>query len=291
MVINAVMTDDDLAAINAIHTVFGNNIRHLLCIWHVHRSWLKKLRQTVIYEDERTEMYRALCALLSERNENTFKSLCKNFCTLYSQYGDFISYFQQYYLSRPFKWAMCYRNFPHANTNINMYVECFHNRLKTFFMERKPNKRIDDLIDMLLKIEEDDYMRRQRMLLDETEVSYNSSNNESRHTKATKIADNEVTCIVNKNNNNENNNTVWHIKSQSKATTDYTIKQEVTECTNDMCFSRCLELTCLGLCQHLCTCTCPDQNTICKHVHKVHMMMIKQSNKTVTHYSISESIV
>lgn len=32
VVINAVMTDDDLTAINAIHTVFGNDIRHLLCI-------------------------------------------------------------------------------------------------------------------------------------------------------------------------------------------------------------------------------------------------------------------
>ena len=143
-------------------------------------------------------------------------------------------------------------------------------------MKRKPNKRIDDLIDMLLKIEEDDYMRRQRMLLYETGVSHNSSNNESRHTKATKIADNEVTCIVNENKNNENNTRIWHRKFESKATTVYTIKQVVTECTNDMCFSRCLELACLGLRQHLYTCTFPDQNTICKYVHKVHMMMIKQ---------------
>ena len=156
-------------------------------------------------------------------------------------------------------------------------------------MERKPNKSIDDLIDMLLKIEEDDYMRRQRMLLYETGVSYNSSNNESRHIKATKIAENEVTYIANENNNNENNNSIWHIKSQSNATTVYTIKQVVTECTNDMCFSWCLELACLGLCQHLYTCTCPDQNTICKHVYKVHMIVMKQSNKTVTHHSISES--
>ena len=54
---------------------------------------------------------------------------------------------------------MCYRNFDHANTDTNMFVESFHNRLKTFFMQRKINKRIDDLVILLLDIEEEDYWR------------------------------------------------------------------------------------------------------------------------------------
>ena len=51
--------------------------------------------------------------------------------------------------------AMCCQNFPHGNTDTNMHVEAFHNRLKTFYMNRKPRKRVDDLLNMLLKIEDD----------------------------------------------------------------------------------------------------------------------------------------
>ena len=45
---------------------------------------------------------------------------------------------------------MCYRNFSHGNTDTNMYVEAFHNRHKTFYRDRKPIKRVDDLLNMLV---------------------------------------------------------------------------------------------------------------------------------------------
>ena len=40
-----------------------------------------------------------------------------------------------------------------------MYVESVHNVLKTYYTERKPNKRVDDRINMLLTYEEDNYWR------------------------------------------------------------------------------------------------------------------------------------
>ena len=52
---------------------------------------------------------------------------------------------------------MCYRQLEHVNTGTNMFVESFHNKIKTFYLERMPNKRIDDLINVLLEIEADDY--------------------------------------------------------------------------------------------------------------------------------------
>lgn len=45
--------------------------------------------------------------------------------------------------------------FSTCNTDTHMYVEAFHNGLKTFYMDRKPIKRVDDLLNMLLKIEDD----------------------------------------------------------------------------------------------------------------------------------------
>ena len=43
-----------------------------------------------------------------------------------------------------------------------MFAEPFHNKLKTFFMERRPNKKVDGLINLLLSTEEEDSWRRKR---------------------------------------------------------------------------------------------------------------------------------
>ena len=57
------------------------------------------------------------------------------------------SYFKQNYLNRCHPWAMCYQNFLHNNTETNMHVEAIYDRLKTFYMERKPIMRVDDLLN------------------------------------------------------------------------------------------------------------------------------------------------
>lgn len=56
---------------------------------------------------------------------------------------------------------MCYRqHLKHGNINTTAHVESFHNRLKKVYFGRKPNKRMDDLLDILLSIEQDDYATR-----------------------------------------------------------------------------------------------------------------------------------
>ena len=110
-------------------------------------------------------------------------------------------------MQRRHKWAMCYRNFPHANTDTNMDVESFLNKLKTYFMERRLNKQIDNLVDLLFKIEEDDCMRRQRMLC------YDNNSNtisQSRHKRGVKIKDEDVIIV--------SDECKWIIKSQSSST-------------------------------------------------------------------------
>ena len=43
-----------------------------------------------------------------------------------------------------------------------MFDELFHSKLKCFYLERMPNKRIDDLVNVLLEIEADDYWSHKR---------------------------------------------------------------------------------------------------------------------------------
>ena len=50
-----------------------------------------------------------------------------------------------------------------------MFVKSFHNKLKTVFMERWLNKRVDDIIKLFLTIEEEDYWRQK------SDVEYNES--------------------------------------------------------------------------------------------------------------------
>merc|ERR1712074_187405 len=94
-----------------------------------------------------------------------------------------------YYFKGSEKWAMSFRNFPHAGTDTNMFVESFHNRLKTFYANRKRNKRVDDLLNLLLRIEEDDFWRNKRDLFFQ---NYVGKDNKGRHEKGLLIPNEDV---------------------------------------------------------------------------------------------------
>jgi len=64
LVINAVMTDDDYAPWNAIVHVFGIEVKHLLCIWHILRAWSHRLQNLVPDRVKYQYSFHALRAIL-----------------------------------------------------------------------------------------------------------------------------------------------------------------------------------------------------------------------------------
>lgn len=46
-----------------------------------------------------------------------------------------------------------------------MYSESCFNKIKTYYMKRKPTRRIDDLLDIQLKMEKDAYISQVRVHL------------------------------------------------------------------------------------------------------------------------------
>ena len=72
-------------------------------------------------------------------------------------------------------------------------------------MGRKPNKRVDDLVNVLLTYEEDSCWRHKREKIYATK--HQSANNNSRHTTGMSIADEDMTVV---------NETTWKVKFQSK---------------------------------------------------------------------------
>ena len=167
-------------------------------------------------------------------------------------------------------------NFPHAKTDTNMFAEAFHNRLKTHFMKRKPNRRIDSLINLLLEIEEEDYWRRQEDLAYQPTPKLVSD--VSKHKKGLSIPDSELEPDPEDSDN-------WRVKSQTADGVYYTVTAIEKQCTQDHSFVKCTELACVGLCSHLYFCTCGDPDILCKHIHKVHSFINRtlQKRKNVVH--------
>eukprot|EP00794_Sanderia_malayensis_P020831 gene20831-22875_t len=308
--VNAVMTDDDNTGWKAFSSVFGNDAHHLLCKWHIHRSWRRRLHSLFPKDREvQSELYQGLMVLLEERDSTKFEAMCSAFIEKYAAVSEeFVRYFNEVYMNRPEKWAMCYRNFPHANTDTNMFVESFHNRLKTYYMQRRRTRRLDDLINLLLTIEEDDYWRHRLDIMYGKDERVKTTVN--RHKRAMQIKDVDVSQVT---------QNVWKVRSQVPSSsqpdgaeheskgesyqivdemgmanttetlhtgldldkdnehgkTIYKVEKKRDECYEDLCFTRCLELSCVGLCSHLYQCSCPDQSPMCKHIHKIHSLRVR----------------
>lgn len=264
------MTDDDNAEWSAFSEVFGDHVIHLLCIWHINRSWNRKLKQILPGDMElRSELHQASVILMGEEEENKFKDMAQKFIEIYSPVcEEYVKYFKKYYLNRPQKWAMCYRHFSNNNTNTNMYVESWHNKLKTTYFQRKFNRRVDKLLLTLLDMEEDDNWRYQMDIGYERQGQHLQATN--RHHRGLKISDEDVITV------NEFN---WNIKAQesknNKSEVTYEINLIRSECLDAFCYLRCSELTCMGLCFHMYKCSCLDTSRLCKHIHKVHSYRLK----------------
>ena len=93
-----------------------------------------------------------------------------------------------------------------------MFVESIHNKLKTFYLERMPSKRIDDLINVLLEIETDEYWSHKRKIV-YLNVPRKDIGSGIRYERGINIPDAYMTAL---------SNSKWSVLSQSKHFT-YTI--------------------------------------------------------------------
>lgn len=85
-----------------------------------------------------------------------------------------------------------------------------------------------------------------------------------RHERALGIADVAVTVV---------SAMQWRVGSQQEGRGGYDVYLRAAECPRNTCrdTQKCFARDCGGLCEHMYWCTCPDDNTLCKHIHKVRM--------------------
>lgn len=269
--LNCVITDDDPKLINAMEASFGAPIRHILCKWHLSRTFKKQLNEKAP-RHLGDEMYVALKLIVDTKNSNEFQKLCAAFISKYESLAPaFCTYFEKHYLTneRISKWANCHRNFHHLMVNTTGHVESFHKRLKSDYMKRKPNKRIDALIQLLLVIAEDDETSRKRLTLLGPCVSYEHGNS---HQRSLSIPDSFITNLF---------DDLWEIKSSSNSEISHQITRCKNHCQEDHCFTKCGSPMCGELCSHLYHCSCLDSNILCKHIHKLHSFLNRNTFNTL----------
>ena len=247
----------------------------VICIWHVHRAWRKSLREHIEIKEEQIHTYHMLCTLLQERSEAQFRKLLQEFMTyIYTKHYTFYTYFFTNYCKIIHQWASCYRINCTANTNT--FLESFHSVLKVVYLQKKQNRRVDNLLSTLLKIARDKIFERLRKL----ELGKNTHRIceiNKRHKSALSLSPTSIETIADNQ---------WIVKSETK-NMYYTIAnvQETCECQ-----IKCHEC---NICPHIYSCTCLDATlhaTVCKHIHLIYMYICMSPGEKLTTYIPSNTI-
>jgi len=149
------MSDDTSTYINAWSNIMSEPQHHLLCNWHVDRSWRKNPNKIKSLAKQ-SEMYKACRTLMEIMDIDQFENSLECFLTMCKdddETKNFGIYFENYYSRRPQAWAFCYRLDLSLNTNI--HLEAMHKKLKYCYMQGKQNRRVDNWISMLMRFARD----------------------------------------------------------------------------------------------------------------------------------------
>lgn len=273
--INSVMTENSCNEYYAFRSVFGEQVKHLLCKWNLHRAWCQKIHEECVGDEAlQQELYFIFVTMLEEHDLQKFESIATEFVSNYqARCGNFIQFFMSNYLSQPEVWASCYRNNRYSDCDEILYGDRLHERIKKEMKNNQQVRSVDDLLDLVMKFEHEDYFNRGlNLMLNPPEGDLVLSE----HALGLKIKNSFV--VENYTADNR-----WLVKTLKKDTSDLqTFKEEshivtwkADICEKDFCRERCLKLTCFGLCGHLYHCSCDSTPvTPCSHIHKVHSMRI-----------------
>ena len=157
---------------------------------------------------------------------------------------EFAKYFNTHYVPRAEQWATCFRK--SANINTNMYVESFHRTLKYVYMKGRINKRIDNLIHVLIKISRDKLFE-QLSKLEKGKISGRLSAIRKRHLASTNLSVQLVT---------QKSDMEWSVQSNDQKQ-DYTVTLENVKCT----------MSCQLVCRDCSVCI---HIYICMYMHGLH---------------------
>ena len=262
------MSDDAQQYWNSWSTVFGGNgTRKLLCTWHIDRAWRNALKEHISTVQTRVELYHHLRVLLMEQDIPTFRVMMQQFLSmLVTSNPEFLAYFRKQYVPRTEQWAICHRKCMFINTN--MYLESFHRLLKVVYLESKQNRRLDRLLNVLLKIARDKAFGQFQKI--------HKGKNTHRIAEIRKRHQNAHEMVAGGSIPAQHSENAWKVKSQQDSEKHYIVHIALESCDCKLRCSSC------NACIHMYSCTCVDSaihTTVCKHMHIVQMVRSGTSNQ------------
>ena len=254
------MSDDANQYWNSWSQVYGNNrTKKLLCAWHVDRAWRKAIQEHLPDTDARINIYHHLRVILMEQQSETFQFLLQKFLSMLTDsHPDFYAYFLKQYAGRAEQWAACHRKSKFINTN--MYLESFHRLLKVVYFEGKQNRRLDHLVNILLRVVRDKAFERFQKL-HKGKNTHRMSEIQRRHKLGIEVIKRQIPHEISQSS--------WNVKSQQEPDKEYTVNVVLESCQCNLRCSQC------NACIHMYTCSCVDSaihTTVCKHMHGVQML-------------------
>lgn len=262
------MSDDATQYWNSWINVFDNCgpfPKKLLCIWHIKRNWKINLRSKVDAQHQGLVKKR-LDDLQGAETEAKFRVLVTTFKQELVNLGcvEFKNYFESNYIGTPFRqleWALYARRESVVNTNT--HLEAFHEVLKHNFLEGKQNRRLDVLIDDLLRMalsHAQDYR-----LMKESGLPASVHRLRIMHDRHDKSLGLMAKTI----------DSGWLVPSQSQHGRFYVVRKRLEG--NCECQVKC---RLCGVCADVYSCNCLDavmRTTACKHMHAVHAVSNRPS--------------
>lgn len=192
--------DCSLPEDNAIQAVWGDDTTVQFCTWHVMRAWQQNIRTKVTAShrnrDERIISYKheireTLKEIMYEKNVHSFHERLTAFNDKWSDtQPEFCQYFEQQWLDndRYKKWAACYQPNVYSNMETNNYVESWHNQLKTVYLRRRRQHRLDIFMGiMTTAIEFDIKNQIRRLSMNVGRMSANTRHDREQQLKADSI--------------------------------------------------------------------------------------------------------
>lgn len=85
-------------------------------------------------------------------DEQTWDFLIEKFRADWRRYPEFSTYVEREWIDKKKLWSNVYRLYNHNNINTNNLIESWHKKLKYYFLEDRPNRRVDRLIYLLIHI-------------------------------------------------------------------------------------------------------------------------------------------
>ncbi|KAI9483611.1 MAG: hypothetical protein EXX96DRAFT_616579 [Benjaminiella poitrasii] len=223
------------------------------CCFHVARAWLSKLEQYVKVGNtlDNDRMMHALKEMMWERRKPEFTVEPSQFIQdpEFVRIAEFMEYFQ----------------------TTNNYIESWHNQLKTMYLKRKRNKRVDRLVYILVNDIEQDYIHTIQQISNNVgRMSPKERRRRRRELVAHAINEEIIPKMITKRFDDTNNITAVQVKLFSS----FDISYEVT--VND------------GI---LIACSCQDfifNKISCKHVRLVKRLY---SQFNISHPANSQSLL